>query len=210
MTTEELIGRLAAGASPVEPDHGLQALAAVVLAAVVPAAAIVFGYGLRPDLASALLSPMVAAKTALPLLLAALALPLCLRAVRPGTALRPRAIWAVPLAALGLLLLALVLTPAAGRGMAFVGKSLYVCLPSVVVLSLPVTAALIAALRRGAPVRPALCGALAGLTGGAVATALYSLYCTEDSPLFYAVWYSLGIAVAALAGALMGVRLLRW
>ncbi len=39
---------------------------------------------------------------------------------------------------------------------------------------------------------------------------VYSIHCTEDSPLFYAVWYMLAILGASALGALLGSRLLRW
>ena len=40
--------------------------------------------------------------------------------------------------------------------------------------------------------------------------ALYAIHCTEDSPLFYAVWYGLAILVATAIGAALGRFLLRW
>jgi hypothetical protein len=42
------------------------------------------------------------------------------------------------------------------------------------------------------------------------ATSVYSLVCTEDSPLFYVTWYGLGILLVAGLGAALGARLLRW
>ncbi|MEZ5869652.1 MAG: NrsF family protein [Defluviimonas denitrificans] len=60
------------------------------------------------------------------------------------------------------------------------------------------------ALKDGAPTRPALCGALAGLAAAGFATALYSTFCNEDRRLFYAVWYSLGIGIVTAAGAVAG------
>ncbi|MBD3765305.1 MAG: DUF1109 family protein, partial [Rhodobacterales bacterium] len=38
----------------------------------------------------------------------------------------------------------------------------------------------------------------------------YALHCTEDSPLFFVLWYGLGILVPTLAGAWLGRRLLAW
>ena len=52
--------------------------------------------------------------------------------------------------------------------------------------------------------RPRASGALAGLLAGAIAAAIYALHCTGDSPLFYAVWYGLGIL--AVTGARRGAR----
>ena len=53
-------------------------------------------------------------------------------------------------------------------------------------------------------------GALAGVAAAGGATAIYSLFCTEDSPLFYVVWYGTGIGIVTALGALIGGRALRW
>jgi hypothetical protein len=65
-------------------------------------------------------------------------------------------------------------------------------------------------LRHGAPTRPGLTGAVAGLLAGGFGAAIYAAYCVEDSPFFMAAWYTLAIAGVAIAGALAGTRLLRW
>jgi hypothetical protein len=213
MKTEDLIDRLVASAGPVHAGDQTRN-AGLALAAGMAVTALLFAVvlGLRADLWSALPQPVVLAKTLLPLGLGLLALPLALTAARPAA--RPgavaRLVWIVPAIAALMFLWAMVVPPEKGRQMAFVGKSLSYCLPAIVILSLPMTAALLAALRRWAPVRPEVCGALAGLAAGGVAAAVYSLYCTEDTPLFYAVWYSVGILIAAGIGALAGGRVLRW
>ncbi len=43
-----------------------------------------------------------------------------------------------------------------------------------------------------------------------MAAAVYSLHCPEDSPLFFLLWYGLGIVIAGAAGARLGSRVLRW
>jgi hypothetical protein len=78
------------------------------------------------------------------------------------------------------------------------------------VLALAPLAAILLALRKGAPEQPLFCGAAAGLFAGALGAALYATHCWDDSPLFVAIWYPLGIAVSVLIGALAGSRLLRW
>jgi hypothetical protein len=213
MKTDDLIDRLAAEAGPVRAGEQLRHTG-LALAAGVAATALIFAvvFGPRSDLWSALAQPVVLAKTLLPLGLGLLALPLALTAARPAAqpGFAARAVWVVPALAALLFLWAMVVPPDKGRQMAFVGKSLSYCLPAIVVLSLPMTAALLAALRRWAPVRPQVCGALAGLAAGGIAAAVYSFFCTEDTPLFYAVWYSVGILLAAGIGAIAGGRLLRW
>jgi hypothetical protein len=65
-------------------------------------------------------------------------------------------------------------------------------------------------LRHGAPTRPAVTGAIAGLMSAGLAATLYASHCTDDSPLFVATWYSIATALVAAIGALAGPRLLRF
>lgn len=213
MRTEELIQNLAAqtgvvGYQTVER----RAIAGLGLGFVVTLLLFAILLGPRPDLAQAVSSPLIAAKTLLPLLLGPAALALALRAARPAAAVPPmaRAIWLLPVAAALLFVLAFATTPSGARLAGFIGHSIPVCLPSIVLLSAAPAACLFRALRHGAPTRPARCGALAGLAAAGFATALYSTFCTEDTPLFYAVWYSVGIGIVTLAGAVAGARFLRW
>ncbi|MGR3363098.1 MAG: NrsF family protein, partial [Maritimibacter harenae] len=71
-------------------------------------------------------------------------------------------------------------------------------------------AIMIAALRKGAPTRPVLTGAMAGVVAGGVAAMFYAAHCTDDSPLFVAAWYSIAIGILASLGALAGRYALRW
>lgn len=213
MRTEDLIAELSArpvGPRPATLERGVAVGLGLGLA--VALALFLVTYGPRSDLGAALSHPAVAAKSLLPLLLGLLALPLVLSAARPGARAPSigRAIWLVPLAAAVLFAAALYLTPPGGRLAAFIGHSIPICLPSIALLSLPIAVFLFRALRRGAPTRPARCGALAGLAAAGFATALYSTFCTEDTALFYAVWYAVGIGFVALAGAFAGKRFLSW
>jgi hypothetical protein len=69
---------------------------------------------------------------------------------------------------------------------------------------------LLLALRQGAPTRPGVAGAAAGLLAGGIAATFYAAHCTDDSPLFVATWYTLAIGALALLGAAVGQRFLRW
>ena len=68
----------------------------------------------------------------------------------------------------------------------------------------------VAALRHGAPSRPGLAGAVAGLAAGGIAATLYAAHCTDNSPLFVATWYTLAIAILTGTGALAGRAFARW
>ena len=71
-------------------------------------------------------------------------------------------------------------------------------------------AAALIGLRHGAPTRPALAGAIAGLLSAGLAATLYAAHCTDDSPLFVATWYTIATALVTATGALAGSRVLRF
>ena len=61
-----------------------------------------------------------------------------------------------------------------------------------------------------APTRLLLAGLVAGGCAGGLGAAVYAFACTETSAPFLAIWYTLGMALAAGLGAVAGSRLLRW
>lgn len=90
------------------------------------------------------------------------------------------------------------------------GGTALVCPWLIILTSTPLLAMLLATMRRFAPRSPTLAGFGAGLLAGGFGAAAYAFYCGETSMMFMAVWYSLGIALTALLGALLGRFLLRW
>jgi hypothetical protein len=84
------------------------------------------------------------------------------------------------------------------------------CMRMIPLLAAPMLAALIVALRAGAPMHPALTGALAGAATAGIAALLYASHCPDDSPLFVATWYPLATLICAAVGALAGWRFLAW
>jgi hypothetical protein len=146
------------------------------------------------------------------LLLALCSALLVWRLVRPGAPARLQiAVLAlVPLVLAAGVLGELIALPTASWCPKLVGSNGLVCLVSIPFFALPMLIAEILALRQGAPTRPALTGVVAGLFAGGVAAAIYAAHCPDDSPLFVALWYSLGIAIVALVGGLVGRLALRW
>ena len=137
---------------------------------------------------------------------------LLLKAARPGTSAR----W--PLAVIGLLFFALLLAaavtfafghPAAWHAMVF-GPQWAACLLCIPLFAAAPFASLIWALRKDAPTNLARTGAIAGMVAGAVGAAAYTLHQPASSIPFIMFWYGGAIAVCALAGAILGPRLLRW
>jgi hypothetical protein len=149
---------------------------------------------------------------ALTLALVAAGLRLLLVAGRPGkrvsAALLP--IGAVLLALLPAGIVGLTREPHPSWRELLSGELLSNCLICVPVVAVPTLAALFWALRRGAPVYPALSGAAAGLVAGALAVSALALNQPVVSMLAAAVLYGSAIVSCALVGALIGSRLLRW
>lgn len=90
------------------------------------------------------------------------------------------------------------------------GASWQSCSLRIAALSVPMTAMIGWAVRRQAPIHLRSAGTVVGMTAGAGAAAIYALACTENSSAFVLVWYSVGIALSAAIGALLGPYLLRW
>ncbi len=134
------------------------------------------------------------------------------RLAAPGTRLRgaPLAAALVVFAMLALGAGEIVAAAPAHRVDLWLGQTWKVCSPLILLLALPIYAALVIALRGLAPTRLTATGAMAGLTAGALAASLYGLHCPEQAAAFVATWYTLGIASATGIGALTGRWLLRW
>jgi hypothetical protein len=135
------------------------------------------------------------------------------RLARPGGRIvgwMPYVVFAVVVAMAALAAAELLRTPPDGRVAAWLGQSWRVCSPLILLLSVPIYAALVIALRTLAPTRLASAGAAAGFLSGALAATLYGLHCPEQGAAFVATWYSLGIAGATVLGAVTGRWLLRW
>jgi hypothetical protein len=212
MKTEDLIETLASDPRPRTGGLGTSLAAALALGGSVTFLIVATGLGIRPEVGAALADPLTAAKLVLPVILAVAALMLALRLARPAAPLgrAPALLLVPPALALTAIALELVRLPVADWAREVRGETLVECLVLIPLLSLPLLAGALVALRRGAPVSPARAGVAGGLAAGAVATALYALHCPEDSPLFWGLWYSLGLLVPAVIGGLGGARLLRW
>ena len=211
MRTDDLIRAMAADTEPARPVAATLA-AGLLLCAAVLAAMFLPAMGMRPDLGSALMRLPVVVKQAAPLLVALGAFGAALRLARPGM---PAGGWVWVLTAAPLILAlavggAMRAMPASDWMPAMMGQSNGQCVGFITLMALPLLAVALWALRDGASTRPAVSGALAGLLAGGAAAVVYSLHCTEDSPLFYAVWYGLAVLIATGVGAALGSRVLRW
>jgi len=213
MKTDDLVNLLAADTLPVQRRAARRRLALALVAGLPLAAAIMLlDYGVRRDIAQAMLLPMFWMKLLFPALLGAAAFVVLQRLARPGV--RVGASWlgiALPVLLLWLMAaMALANAPQETRAALVMGQTWRTCSASIAWISLPLFIATFVALRHLAPTRPALAGACAGAMAGGAGAAVYALHCPELQAPFLAVWYVLGIAIPVLAGALIGPRLLRW
>ena len=84
------------------------------------------------------------------------------------------------------------------------------CVSSILFLSLPAMILSFLAMRKGAPTRPVIAGAVAGLLSASVGAMAYTLACKNDGTAFVAIWYTAACAIMAFVGAIVGHRVLRW
>ena len=211
MNTDDLIQSLAQDLTsrwPMGRAFGLATLCGAAIAGVL----FFLGLGVRPDIVHALGTVRFPFKFIVTGTLAVTALGLVLRLACPGAPLGP---WRWALAAAPVLLALsvvgeLVAMPEATWGARWMGSNAGPCLASIPFLALGPLGCLLAALRYGAPMRPSLAGAVAGLAASGIAATFYAAHCPDDSPLFVATWYSIATTLVVLAGAFAGARLLKW
>ena len=213
MKTDDLIAMLAKGVTPADPHLAAKRFStALVVGGLGAFALMLMGYGIRPDLAQAVLAPMLWIKLGFPLAVAVSALVLTMRLARPGV--QPGHAWiGVVLPWLVISILGAVVVwdapPQERLGLIF-GRTWLGCALSISFIASPVFVGLMWALRGLAPTRPALAGACAGLLAAAVGALVYALHCPEVEAPFLAVWYVLGLLIPTALGASLGPKLLRW
>jgi hypothetical protein len=210
--TSELIAALAADPvpEPIRLDRRFAAALALGLAGSVTLYALFLGP--RPEFAALLRTVRFDLKFVDSLALALPSLLILVRLARPDAEPRALALWLVaPLLLLGAGVLGeLMVVPQSEWLSRLVGQNAMFCTRTIPILAAPLLAALIIAMRAGAPLYPALTGALAGAASAGVAALFYASHCPDDSPLFVATWYPLATLICAGVGALAGRRYLAW
>jgi hypothetical protein len=212
MKTDDLIRAMTSDLAPPGPSIETRFAVAFLPGVLVALALFAVTLGPRGDLALVASDMRFLFKFVVTLLLALCSALLVWRLVRPGApaGLQIAALTLVPLVLAAGVLAELFVLPTSSWCPKLVGSNGLVCILSIPFFALPMLIAEIFALRQGAPTRPTLTGVVAGLFAGGVAAAIYAAHCPDDSPLFIALWYSLGIAIVALAGGLAGRLALRW
>jgi hypothetical protein len=212
MRTNDLIRAIAADNATRIASVERWLLISLLAATAVSAALFAAMLGPRADIAIASGTFGFWFKFAVTLTLALTAAFLVTRLVRPGADAKLAAVALVAAPLLLAVVVASELTQVAPamRTAKLVGTTWRSCLTFVPLLSAPILFAALIALRHGAPTRPALAGAAAGLLAGGLGAAVYASYCVEDSAFFLATWYTLAIAIVTSIGSALGARLLRW
>lgn len=170
------------------------------------------GASIRSGYFNLITEPVIALKQLTPLLVAITSVPLGIMLLRPEARLSFKALPLVVALLILPILAVSTLVPLSedSRSLVMLGDGFYQCLISIVGLSIGLLAAQTLVLRRGAVTQPGGAGAIAGLAAGAIAAIIYAFICTEDSPGFYGLWYSVAILISGSIGALVGKRFLKW
>jgi hypothetical protein len=211
MQTNDLIEALAKDTRSQGPSPMLVLAGAAAVAIVIAAAVFFAVLGPRPDFAHAMGTSRFVLKFVVTGALAATAFACTARLARPGESLRGTALL---LLAPAILIVAVAVefqaVPSVDWEARWIGTNSLVCMMSIPLIGIGPLAVFLAALRYGAPTRPRLAGAVAGLLAGGMGALFYAAHCPDDSPFFVATWYTIAIAGLAVVGALAGQRLLRW
>jgi hypothetical protein len=211
MDTDQLIRTLAADNARARPVGFVLALA---LLAAAPVSLLMFftELGVRPDVMTAMRNPFFDLKFAVTLALATSAILVSLHLSRPEASMRGWGwLFMIPVGLLVAGISGEMMMPQRLPMMTrLVGQNSRVCMTAIPAMSLPLLAAALVGLRHGAPTRPALAGAIAGLLSAGLAATFYAAHCTDDSPLFVATWYTIATALVTSIGALAGARVLRF
>lgn len=212
MQTDDLIRHLATGASPIRPLPAPWKRAVHWLAIALPAVAVVvLAMSPREDLAALLREPrylieqMAALATAVTAAIAAFCL------VVPGHSRWPALMPAAPLA---------VWLGSLGQGcveswLRFGSEGLrlysdWICFPSIMIVGAVPALAMVAMLRRGAPLAPRLTIALGGMAAAALGNFGLRLFHYQDVSFMVLVWqFGTVVILSALAGWGGGL-ILRW
>jgi hypothetical protein len=212
METEQLIRTLAADNAHRARPVGLVLTLALLAAAPISLAMFFAILGMRPDVMTAMHNPFFDMKFVVTLALAISAIAVSLHLSRPEASLKG---WGwlllIPAGVLAFEIGGEMMMPQRLPMMTrLIGSNSRVCMTAIPLLALPLLAAALIGLRRGAPTRPAVAGAIAGMLSAGLAATLYASHCTDDSPLFVATWYTIATALMATIGALAGSRVLRF
>jgi hypothetical protein len=216
MNTDRLIDLLSANAEPIRRVHFRWTLLVAMIAGAAAAFALMLAtLGARTDLDSTIHLAWTAVKLLFAISVIGMAAPLLLRSMRPGREkeIHPALLLTPFFAAiLSAIVMLFFVGPQAWSEMLWGATSVSPvrCLVCIIFFAVAPFAALIWAIRQGAPTRLSLTGAIAGIVAGGLGAAAYAFACRSDTIPFILVCYSTAIVLCACIGAQLGPLLLRW
>jgi hypothetical protein len=212
MKTDDLINALAADNRTVKAPPGRSLMIASALAVLAAGTLLMLTMGVRPDFAAALATVRFPFKFVVTIALAATTAFVFWGSLFPAVSRRPP--FQLLLIAPAILLLGvvaeLIALPPDAWLMSAQGKNAVLCLTVIPALGAVPLALMLWVIRQGATTQPVFSGLCAGLLAGAIAATFYAANCTDDSPLFVAVWYPIAIATMGAIGAILGRKVSRW
>jgi hypothetical protein len=212
MRTDDLIKALDADARGKTMPLDSAWRVAIAAAATIAAAVFWVTIGPRPDIMAAMHTMRFLSKFVFTIALAVSAFALIRALSTPGASTARRAAWmaTAPLLVAVAVILELFAVPEAQWGTRLVGSNMMICMTFIPLIGIGPLAVFLWMLRYGAPTRPVLAGAVAGLLAGGLSATFYAAHCFDDSPLFVATWYTIAVLILAGLGALGGRLFVRW
>jgi hypothetical protein len=216
MNTQNLIESLAADLKPVAPLKPRNGVAAMLAATCVAALGVALSYGWRADIMAGAPNPIVVVRGGLLLLLGLASGIALVRAARPSVGQAQNGwAWALfaalilPLTALFLYIYHMLMALDFAEGEMAFGYGWH-CLGISAASAVLVAAAQVLWLRRGAPTHLQRAGWLVGISAGSFGTFAYGLHCPSNSIYYIGIFYSLAVALCALAGRVFVPRIIKW
>jgi len=215
MRTDRLIDVLSTNLEPVKRGRLWKALLWALVVGLVAAFVVMLAtVGVRSDFAGATHQIFMALKLLFTLSLIGTGAVFLIKSMRPGQGSRKLfQLVFVPflvVGSAGLVALALAAARSESCLMMMMGMRWQTCLLCIPLFAIIPFAALIWALRQGAPTNLTRAGAIAGLVAGALGATAYAFHCGDDSLPFIAIWYGGSIVLCTFIGAMLGPKLLRW
>lgn len=212
MDTDRLIDQLAAKAEPVRPLPDPWGRASLWLVIAIPyVVLVVILMSPRPDLAMLLADPRFQVELVAALATAMLGAVAAFACTVPG---QSRTVCLLPMAPLAIWFASL------GYGSIQDWQALgpeglrlridWDCMPATALIGIVPAIAMVAMLRRGAPLFPRVTLAMGALAVGALAQAGMQIYHVGDISLMVLVWHVGSVAVLAAVAGWIGRRVLRW
>jgi hypothetical protein len=185
---------------------------ATIAATLIAAIAFFSIVGFRPDIGTAIETGRFLFKFVITISLAASSGAVLFKIGRPGVPLAQTAVsLLLPVALIvAATIVELLIMPQETWLARMIGHNARFCLTIIPSLSAGPLACFLYAMRNGAPERPGMAGAIAGLVAGGIAATFYAANCDDDSPFFVLLWYPIAIGIVVLVGWLIGRRVLRW